>query len=257
MVFLLALAAGVACAPHTSARVEGAPRRAIAPVDSVLALYFEAVGGIEAIRAISSRRMEGTYVEGDLHATTDIAWQRPLLRRVNVHAPGFDYAEGFDGVTWEFNFKSAKLVVDTGIAAATGRRGAEFDEPFVDYAQHGNKAALLGNTVIDGRELTHIAVTFADGWEKDYYFDPTSHLVVAMRKAMPIHATGSPVETLTHYEDWRRESGVLQAHRFVERIVETGRTLNTLQWERIRSNVAIPLGELRPPVRGRRQLDQE
>jgi hypothetical protein len=41
--------------------------------------------------------MWGRYDEGNMHATTDIAWERPGVRRVNVHAPGFEYSEGFDG----------------------------------------------------------------------------------------------------------------------------------------------------------------
>lgn len=57
-------------------------------------------------------------------ARTDIAWQRPDTRRVNIHAPGFEYSEGYDGRTLEYNFQTLRLVVDTGAAADASRRGA-------------------------------------------------------------------------------------------------------------------------------------
>src|SRR4051812_10807834 len=68
-----------------------------AAVDAVIDEYYHAIGGYERLESIKTRRMSGTYVEGSLHATTDILWERPSLRRVNVHAPGFEYSEGFDG----------------------------------------------------------------------------------------------------------------------------------------------------------------
>ena len=246
---LLLIGTPIACAIPSSQRYESSPvSPAAAPADSLIGLYYDAVGGLDAIRAIGSRRMRGTYVEGQLHATTDIAWRRPKLRRVNVHAPGFEYSEGYDGVTWEYNFQLKRAVLDTGIAAETGVRGAEFDEPFVEYRAKGHRVELLGLTSLAGHDAIHLRVALADGWQKEYYFDPVTHLIVAMRKAMPIHAIGSAVQTLTRYDDWRLEAGVLQPHRFVERIVSTGEALNTLQWDRIESNVALASAELCPPT---------
>ncbi|HEY8793913.1 MAG TPA: hypothetical protein VIM15_03135 [Gemmatimonadaceae bacterium] len=65
---------------------------------------------------------------------------------------------------------------------------------------------------------------------------------------MPIHASGAPVTSVTTYEDWRAEGGVLQPHRFVERELQGGRLLNSLQWDSIRTNVDVGARELgRPP----------
>src|SRR4051812_48176935 len=90
--------------------------------EDVVRDYYAAVGGLDRIRAITNRRMYGHYDEGSLHATTDIVWQRPKLRRVNVEAPGFVYSEGFDGtVVWEYNHATKRAVVDTGASEAAGR----------------------------------------------------------------------------------------------------------------------------------------
>jgi hypothetical protein len=202
--------------------------------------YYAAVGGYDRIAAIRNRRMWGRYDEGNMHATTDIAWERPRIRRVNVHAPGFEYSEGFDGRTvWEYNHLTKRAVVDTGAAEAAARRGAEFDESFIDYAAKGSTVRLIGTDSASGKRAYRLQVTLNDGWVKDYYFDPVTHLILALRKAMPIHATGPAVESITEYDDWRQESGLLQPYKFVERVVRTGRILNTLQWDRITSNAVI------------------
>ena len=193
--------------------------------------------------------MWGRYDEGNTHATTDIAWERPRLRRVNVHAPGFEYSEGFDGrIVWEYNHLTKRAVVDTGAAEAAARRGAEFDESFVDYAAKGSTVLLMGIDSVSGKTAYRLRVTLSDGWEKDYYFDAVTHLILALRKAMPIHASGPAVESITEYGDWRQESGLLQPYKFVERVVRTGRILNTLEWDRITSNGVIAKAELIRPA---------
>jgi hypothetical protein len=218
-------------------------------VDEVIAEYYRAIGGYERLESINTRRMSGTYVEGSLHATTDILWQRPALRRVNVHAPGFEYSEGFDGETWEYNHLTRKAVIDTGALAAVGRRGAEFDESFVDYRAKANRVEMVGREMLEGVDVVHLRVTLNDGFTKDYYFDARTHLIAAVGKAMPIHAVGPAVRTLSFYEDWREEGGLLQPHSFVEKVVATGAVLNTLHWERIEDNAAIGRAEIENPGR--------
>lgn len=216
--------------------------------DAMIDEYYRAVGGYTGIKAIRTHRMLGTYVEGALHATTDIVWQRPALRRVNVHAPGFEYSEGYDGETWEYNHLTGKAVIDTGAAADAGRRGAEFDESFVDYRAKGHRVELVGREMLGAADVVHLRVTLSDGFTKDYYFDANTHLIAAVGKAMPIHAVGAPVKTLSFYEDWRVDGDVLQAHSFVEKEVATGKVMNTLHWDRIENNVPIQAGEIGNPA---------
>ena len=247
--FLLALVA-----VHSSCASRARPDRQTrgsraASVDLAIDNYYRAVGGYDHLEAVKTRHMIGTYVEGDLHAVTDIFWQRPALRRVNVHAPGFEYSEGFDGETWEYNHLTRRAVIDTGAPADVGRRGAEFDESFVDYRKKGHRAQSLGRETLGGMDVVHLRVTLSDGFAKDYYFDVHSHLIAAVGKAMPIHNVGAPVKTLSFYGDWRQEGGVLQPHSFAEKEVATGKVLNTLHWDRIENNVPISAAEIENPAR--------
>ena len=134
----------------TSLRRDGRSRSMIVTptqtqsVDHVIGMYYAAIGGYEALKAVQTRRMRGTYTEGRLRATTDIAWERPALRRVNVHAPGFEYSEGFDGSTWEYDSQARSFIRPSGAAADAGRRGAEFDESFVDHRAKGHRVTFVG-----------------------------------------------------------------------------------------------------------------
>lgn len=234
------------CARPGNSKV-GIDASAAAP-DAIFTRYYNAVGGRDRLERIQSRRMWGVYSEGTLTANTDIAWKRPAVRRVNVHAPGFEYSEGFDGRTWEYNLQTQRLVVDTGAAADAGRRGAEFDESFVDYSRKGHQVSVLGAETFDGRPAHRVRVVLEDGWAKEYVFDDSTGLILALRKAMPLHATGAPVTSVTSYEDWRREGGILQPHRFIEREVQSGKLMNSLKWDSIRVDVDLSTRELgRPP----------
>lgn len=220
----------------------------LSPADSVIARYYRAIGGYEQLKLVSSRRLRGNYTEGSMRAQTVMLWQRPALRRVEVHAPGFDYAEGFDGSTWEMNLAGNTLVRPFGAAADAGRRGAEFDESFTDYRDKGHAVTLAGGERVLGRDTYRLDVRLADGWEKSYFFDRATSLIVALRKAMPVHARGAPVTTLTSYEDWRSVDGLLVPHRFIERSAATGAVMNTLQWDTIEHNVRIEPSAIRAPI---------
>ena len=95
-------------------------------------------------------------------------------------------------------------------------------------------------------------MTLADGWSKEYVFDDSSGLILALRKAMPVHATGAPVTSVSVYEEWRAEGGVLQPHRFVEREVASGRLMSTLRWDSIQTNIELGPRELGRPDSSRR-----
>jgi hypothetical protein len=247
-VFFAALVVGSVLACSAASARENGPSTNSATADEIIAHYYRAIGGHDRLEQIVTRQMWGSYSEGTLNAKTDIVWSRPALRRVNVHAPGFDYSEGFDGKTWEYNFQKHQLVVDTGAAADAGRRGAEFDESFVDYASKGHTVHSLGAESFGSRPAHRIRVMLADGWQKEYVFDDSTGLILALRKAMPLHATGPAIASITGYEDWRTEGGVLQPYRLAEHDVLSGRLMNTLQWDSIHTNVSLGPRELGRPA---------
>jgi hypothetical protein len=222
-------------------------------VDEVLAQYYDAVGGYDRLKGVNTRHMRGRYHEGTLDATTEIFHERPQLRRVSVLTAKWEHVEGFDGQTWEYHrdigHATGHLVRDTigGPAELAQRRGSEFDESFVDYSRRGFTAQLVGREQLRDLDVYRVRVTRSDDWTLEYYFDVHSHLLVALRKAMPLHAQGPVVESLTFYSDWRFVSGLLVPFSGEERNVRTGAVLSTLTWEIIEHNVPIRREEILPP----------
>jgi hypothetical protein len=251
LVVMVGAFATVACTPATLSRKRES--ETLRSVDQVIAGYYEAVGGYERLKAVRTRHMRGRYHEGSLDAATEIFQERPQLRRVSVLTPKWEHIEGFDGQTWEYHRDAGSatghLTRDTlgGPAELAQRRGSEFDESFVDYSQRGFTATLLGRERLRDLDVYRVRIIRTDGWTLDYYFDVHSHLLVALRKAMPLHATGPDVESLTFYSDWRFVSALLVPFSGEERNVKTGAVLSTLAWDLIEYNVPIRRQDLLPP----------
>lgn len=237
---LLLLVVGFASDVHTSVRF----------ADKLINEHIRALGGYKKIKAIKSLRMTGTYQEGKNTFGTYIEWKRPSLRVVVIGVPDEVYREGFNGTSWEYSAPTGDLKITESSSAAgkAARRGAEFDESIIDYQQKGHHVEFIGEEKIDEKNVYHLRVTLSDGWVKDYYLDADTYLIVALRKAMPLHATGPAIESLTMYGDYRRVAGVLYPHRFVERNTASGQIMNRLEWKQIEANVAIDDLKFNPPA---------
>jgi hypothetical protein len=222
----------------------------ISIADKLINEHIRARGGYKKIKAIKSLRMAGTYQEGKNTFNTYIEWKRPYFRVVVVGVPDEVYREGFNGTSWEYEKPSGKLKItpSSSEAGKTARRGSEFDESIIDYRQKGHHIEYIGKEKINEKDAYHLRVTLRDGWVKDYYLDANTYLILALRKAMPLHVTGPMIESLTMYSDYRPVDGVLYPHSFVERNTATGQIMNTLEWKTIEANVAIDDAQFSPPV---------
>jgi hypothetical protein len=213
----------------------------------VLARHMIARGGYEAMMSIHSLRMDGVYEESGRRFDAEILWNRPHLRVVRTGPQGAAWVEGFDGRAWEYDEGSRALTFTSGAAEAATRRGAEFDDSFVDFAQKGHGVELRGLEPLPTGPAYLIRVTLRDDWVKDYYVDAETYLVAALAKSMPLHAVGEAVQSLSSYEDYRSVSGVLYPFRSVERRVPGGELMNTLQWSMIGANMPLDDAVFTPP----------
>jgi hypothetical protein len=229
----------------------------VAPADSprpqtvadVVARYLDAIGGEQALKDVKTLRLTGKHREQGFEIDMEIVWRRPDVRRVNWRlSPQMEGAEGFDGtVPWEVNHKSGKAEALTGAQADAARRGAEFDESFVDAQAKGTQVVLVGRETLDGRAANHLRVTLADGWVKDYYLDAETGLIVALKKAMPIHGAGKPISSITRYKEYRRVGNLLYPYAFEETNAETGAWLSSDAWTRVELNPDLAESTLRAP----------
>lgn len=250
--FLILVAA---TAPPASAQSSPEPP----PVDTIVARYIEAIGGLEAIRAIRTLEyVEGRYREGDFQGSGNarMAFRRPYYRVVGNPADEGSYLEGFDGGAWEWYPDPGITIRTVGPAAGATRRGSDFEGRLVDYRAKGSEVSLAGTATYDGRPAYRLSLITRDGFRRDYFVDADSWLIVAERYVAPVHAFGTPVASETRIGDYRPVAGVLLAHRFRETEVGTGRLLNEMQWGSIEAGKDLPLHHFSPPARPRSPLQR-
>ena len=228
-------------------------------VDGIISRHIEARGGLDRIRAIRTLvYSDGKYHEGDYTGSGHafMAFMRPYFRVVgdprDAHSP---YMEGYDGSAWEW-YANPKVVVRTvGDAAGSTRRGADFDGALVDYAKKGHRVVLGPETSIAGKPAYELKVTLRDGYQRSYFIDATTFLIVAERSSSPRHAFGRDVATETRLDDFRRVEGVLFPYHYTEVELGTGKPISEMQWGSIRADEELPRSWFSPPVYERNPLE--
>jgi hypothetical protein len=98
-----------------------------------------------------------------------------------------------------------------------------------------------GRESIDGIDYNVLKLTLDDGFESRYYVHPETWMIERDRQQRALHVDVDPapewIETI--YRDFRAVSGVLFAHRQVERQVKTGAVLSTGTISTIRINAPV------------------
>jgi hypothetical protein len=142
------------------------------------------------------------------------------------------------------------LVIRTSDApAAASKHTGYFDDPLVNSLEPGWKIELLGSEKIGDRSAYWLRATCPDGFQKDLFVDKETWLIIADRKAAPIHAFGESIKTETRISDYRDVKGALFPMRFDEYVTATGKPLSDLSggWATVEANVQLPLDYFSPP----------
>lgn len=217
--------------------------------DEIIARYAEARGGLGKMHAIQSVIYRGEYREGE-HVSDGaaMALMRPYFKLVGdpEHLDP-DFAEGYDGSAWEF-YRDPGIVVRTvGAASEAGRHAVYIDGPLIGARERGWDVAVVGRERIGDRDAWHLAVTMPDGFRQDEFVDAATWLLIAERKAAPIHAFGEKVLSEERIGDYREVEGVLFAFEHKEVEIATGRVLNEMHWKSITANHELDPKLFSPP----------
>lgn len=227
------------------------PGRAQTPPDvhEIVDRYIEARGGLERIRSVRTLILRGPPRE-DGRPGRFMARARPFYFLVGEPSPARTFAEGFDGAAWEFYADPGLVLRTAGAAAAASRHTGYFDDPLVSSLEPGWKIELLGPESVGGRPAYRLRSTYPDGFQNEIFVDAETWLIVAYRKAAPIHAFGEDVATETRVSDYRPLNGALFPMRFEEYRIDTGEPLSDVSggWASAEVNVPLPLAYFSPPT---------
>jgi tetratricopeptide (TPR) repeat protein len=157
------------------------------------------------------------------------------------------FAEGYDGSCWELYGSPGVVLRTVGAASAAGRHATRIDGPLIDYAAAGSTVAVQGVETVAGRRAYRLLVRMRDGFEQEELIDAETWLLIAERKAAPIHAFGKRVASEERIGDYRPVGGIL--FPFARREVETatGKVLNELTWTSITLNPHLDPRSFSPP----------
>ena len=189
--------------------------QADATVDSVVARYVEARGGMTRLQAITSLTYV-SYPDHDVRGRVRaMIKMRPIYFLVGCTAPTCSFAEGLDSVgAWDTYPRVGRSRRIDGEAERAVHRAGEFDDAIIGWQQKGHVVRSLGERRLLGRPVHVLDVRYREGGSAEFYLDRETHLILGVRRAVPEHARGERIDALTTYEDWRPvRGGVLYPHR--------------------------------------------
>jgi len=215
-------------------------------VEETVRGYYQAVGGLERIRSVMSRKMTGhvTGTEGTA-ATVTLLLKRPMKMRSEFAMEGMTNVQAFDGeeawILAPMMGQTDPVPLPADIAEAV-RGEADFDGPLVDYEQKGHHIRLLGAGEVDSIETLRLEITLRNGEVTVYHLSAGSLLPIKTESDRTVQGMPMHVETLLG--DYREVDGLMIP--FSIRILQGGET-QTLTIDAIEHNIEIDDALFRMP----------
>jgi len=197
---VLEVAALVLCAAPLSAQT----------VDSLVAKYVQASGGIAKIQALQSLRRTGRYTGGGgFEAVVVQENKRPSSVREEFSIQGMTGINAYDGRDgWKIEPWNGKRDPE-----ALGEEemhsildDADFDGPLVNYQAKGNRVEFQGLEQIEGSDAYKLKVTRPNGDVSFYYLDTEYYIPIRIDTQRMIR--GAPQEYETSLGDYKQVAGV-------------------------------------------------
>jgi outer membrane lipoprotein-sorting protein len=216
-------------------------------VTEVLDRHFQALGGLEKLKAAQTFRMTGRMtLSPGMEATFLREQKRPNQFRLEFTLQGMTGIQAYDGQTAWMQMPMmgqpdpAEMPPDLARAV---KEEAEFDGPLMDYAARGSTVELAGKEPVDGTESFKIKLTRKNGEVTWYYLDAQRYLPVKSETQRTIQ--GTAMATSTTYSDYRGVAGLLVPHTV--QISGAGAAVQTLTIEKVEVNVPLDDGRFRMP----------
>jgi len=179
-------------------------------VDSLIARYIRASGGMERIQAIQSLRRTGKYSGGGgFEAVIMQENKRPGSVRNEFQIQGMVGINAYDGKDgWKIEPWNGKR--DPESLGEDEMHGilddADFDGPLVNYQAKGNRVEYQGVEQIEGSDAYKLKVTRPNGDVSFFYLDTEYYLPIRIDTQRMIR--GAPQESETSLGDYKQVNGV-------------------------------------------------
>ncbi len=183
-------------------------------LDEVLNNYYDAMGGLDAIKSVENIVMTGRLDLGQGgEAPVSMTQARGGKVRIEFTFQGMTGIQAYDGETgWmhmPFMGQTAPEVMPEEMRDQTAKQ-ADIDGPLVDAEDKGIELELIGKEDVEGTEAFHIQVSHPDGSVDHYFLDAEYYIPIQTKSTATFQ--GQEVESTTTLGDYKEIAGVLFAH---------------------------------------------
>lgn len=217
-------------------------------VDQVITKYIQALGGMDKLKSVKTRRMTGKMTVGPgIEAPLVIEQKRPNSFRLDVTLQGLTMVQAFDGKTgWmimPFQGKKDPEPMSPDDIKEFEEQ-ADFDGSLVDYQQKGHKVELVGKEPVEGSDAYKLKVTLKSGDVRYVYLDTDSFLEIKSEGKRTVR--GTEVEFETSSGDYKSVEGLMMPFSF-EQGMKGGQQRSKITVEKIEMNPAIDDARFKMP----------
>ena len=209
-------------------------------VDSIVADYVAARGGVAKLRSIQTLRQKGRAYAGDgREALVTRTLKRPNKTRFEFTVQGVtgvyvaDGENGWQVSPFEGDMGPKTLPED---AVRDAMEQADIEGPLVEWKKKGHQLELVGRETVSGHDTYKLKLTLKTGMVRYEYLDVKTHYEVRMDATRQIR--GKAVQFETTFADHKKTNGIL-----FPRTVEVG-AVGRAQHLR----VVVDSVEVNPPV---------
>ncbi len=189
-----------------------------ATLDEILKNHYQAIGGVDAWRAVNSIQATGKIELGPgMEAPFSMQIKRPGKVRIDFTFQGMTGTQAFDGTTaWmimPFMGKTEPEVMPDELASMI-KENADIDGPLIGYKEDGDKIELLGLEDTEGTAAYKLKVTRKDGEVQYYFLDSEAYVPIKIEGSRVLQGVEQQYEVVI--SDYKEVAGLMMAHSISE-----------------------------------------
>jgi outer membrane lipoprotein-sorting protein len=180
-------------------------------VDEIISNYVAARGGLDKIKSVKTERVTGSISFGpDAEGPFLVERQRPLKMHMEISLSGQTLIRVYDGKSagWIYNpfMPNPSVQPMSAYDLANIFDEADFDGPFIDYKDKGNKIEFVEKTEIVGKPAYKVKLTSKNGEASFFYFDASTSLLLKWEGNRKVEGKDVPWESF--FRDFRDIHGL-------------------------------------------------
>jgi hypothetical protein len=176
--------------------------------DDIIGNHLKAIGGKDLLTKIKSVYTENTMDVMGMQITTRSTILNGKGMRQDMDVQGSAMVTCInDKEGWTINPMMGSGSAETMPESQynSGKNQIVIGAPFVNYAEKGYKAELMGTEAVGSVKAFKIKMTAPDNMEATYFFDPGTHYL--LKSVQQQDMQGQLVENIISFSDYRQTDG--------------------------------------------------